>query len=763
MGLCNLYEYQNTKTVKLSDSYSVELWLDKDDFSTANTPANKKDKVLNLETVPENYKLVLFNCTDVTLPAFKYKPEIYKYGNNEKTFLVPDYSSLDDVTIELMEYYDNNDNLVVQQLVNLFLNKIFDPETFTYKMHDYIKQLEIKVYNNNFSSLIYVYRFKNLKLTNYTKYDLDYSSANPAKWKLTFSYMEYQAIPEANYDYNVNTVITPEERKAAVEERNKEFADMYAAAMQGRGTRAPSESSSMLLPNAYNNNNETNTIEQKTAMAKANELRKSIEAQQNQIETVKDVIADIENKLNEAKAKQAELAAQVDEKQTAYQENVNKTQGILQQMESNEKFKDSKYWGFKYKEHENRYNENMDARKETNAALALARNELSAQDAIVKEYENELKAQKQILTDMNAGFEHLKEERNAYLNKAESLNDYKNDQVKSLENRYGSIESIEQRNKSAQSLSYAQSMSQTVEPTEEEQLHTGANNLASTLWNNQNINDELHAINEANKIDMNSLNIESDDETKMTASQEVRKELFSNSTAGKILKETESMPAKTEEPKAESKIETVFTRSDKILALTEEYEKTHPEWSDAYIYEHASNVVDKELGLVETVEAPKKETKSAKTIISSYLNNDNVAGKDVVSQGMIDEINSSSRSRAETVEFKPKSVEELKAGIDKFTNPNDESLYVVSVDPSKISGLTRWGIKTAGGDEAEKFLDNGYSFTIYKGNVNGVGNINTQKDAWLNQFSDYEFFANRILQNGGVEFKVAKITPKNDN
>ena len=106
---------------------------------------------------------------------------------------------------------------------------------------------------------------------------------------------------------------------------------------------------------------------------------------------------------------------------------------------------------------------------------------------------------------------------------------------------------------------------------------------------------------------------------------------------------------------------------------------------------------------------------------------------------------------------------ELKAGIDKFTNPNDESLYVVSVDPTKISGLTRWGIKTAGGDEAEKFLDNGYSFTIYKGNVNGVGNINTQKDAWLNQFSDYEFFANRILQNGGVEFKVAKITPKNDN
>jgi hypothetical protein len=298
-------------------------------------------------------------------------------------------------------------------------------------------------------------------------------------------------------------------------------------------------------------------------------------------------------------------------------------------------------------------------------------------------------------------------------------------------------------------------------------LHTGANNLASTLWdgrNDRNNYDELHALNESNKLDMDLFDLEyPEEENQVTPSQEIRKELFGDSTAGKVLKETESMPAKTEEPKAESKIETVFTRSDKILALTMEYEKTHPEWSDAYIYEHASNVVDKELGLVETVEAHKKETKSAKTIISSYLNNDNVAGKDVVSQSMIDEINSSSRSRAETVEFKPKSVEELKTGIDKFTNPNDESLYVVSVDPSKISGLTKWGIKTVGGDEAGKFLDNGYSFTIYKGNVNGVVNVNAQKDAWLNQFSDYEFFANRILQNGGVEFKIAKITPKNDN
>jgi len=755
MGLCNLYGYQSKKTVKLSDSYSVELWLEKEDFATDDMTAEFKAKRLNMDAVPNNYVIELFNCVDVTLPTFKYKKEIYKYGNNEKTFLIPDYSSLDDLNIELLEYYDKNDNLVVQQLVNLFLNKLFDTMTFTYKLNDYIKQLVVKVYDNNFSSLIYTYTFKNLKLTNYTKYDLDYSSNNPAKWKLSFSYMEYEAAPVGTGSYGTKGETDPNvQLPEQATESNIDFAAMYAAMMSQRSNRAPSDSNSMLTPNAYSNNSEAITDLKKQTKSSS----KKLEAQQAAIEESKTKVEELEAKIAEAEAKFTSLNADIAANEAKYNEAKEKTQGLMQDAEKNKMTKNSsEYWttaGYqedlqKARESEAALNANLELRKETSDKVKTATAELEETTANLKAMRDELEAEQKNLSDLTMGFNNIKAIHDENVSTLTEMESIRNDQIESLENRFGSSESIEQRNRGAQTFDYAQSMSTTVEPTEEEMLHTGASNLASTLWdgrNDRNNYDELHALNESNKLDMDLFDLEYPENEP-------------------IIDAAKMEPVKTEpEPiKAESKIETVFTRSDKILALTQEYEKTHPEWSDAYIYEHASNVVDKELGLVETVEAPKKETKSAKTIISSYLNNDNVAGKDVVSQGMIDEINTSSRSRAETVEFKPKSVEELKAGIDKFTNPNDESLYVVSVDPSKISGLTRWGIKTAGGDEAEKFLDNGYSFTIYKGNVNGVGNINTQKDAWLNQFSDYEFFANRILQNGGVEFKVAKITPKNDN
>ena len=82
MGLCNLYGYQSKKTVKLSDSYSVELWLEKEDFATDDIPVEFKVKRLNMDAIPNNYVIELFNCVDVTLPTFKYKKEIYKLMNS---------------------------------------------------------------------------------------------------------------------------------------------------------------------------------------------------------------------------------------------------------------------------------------------------------------------------------------------------------------------------------------------------------------------------------------------------------------------------------------------------------------------------------------------------------------------------------------------------------------------------------------------------------------------------------------------------------
>lgn len=627
MGLCNLYGYQSKKTVKLSDSYSVELWLEKEDFATDDTPAEFKVKRLNMDAIPNNYVIELFNCVDVTLPAFKYKKEIYKYGNNEKTFLIPDYSSLDDLNIELLEYYDKNDNLVVQQLVNLFLNKLFDTTTFTYKLNDYIKQLVIKVYDNNFSSLIYTYTFKNLKLTNYTKYDLDYSSNNPAKWKLSFSYMEYEAAPVGTGSYGTKGETDPNvELPEQSTESNIDFAAMYAAMMAQRSSRAPSDSNSMLTPNAYSNNSEAITNLKKQTKSSA----KKLETQQAAIEESKTKVAELEAKIAEAEAKFTSLNADIAKNEAKYKEAKEKTQGLVENAENNKMTKyDSDYWtpaGYhadlkKARESEAALKENLELRKETYGNIEAATAELEKTTNNLKAWRDELEAENKNLSDLTTEFENTKIKHDKNVSTLTEMETIRNDQIESLENRFGSRESIAQRNRGAQTFDYAQSMSTTVEPTKEEMLHTGANNLASTLWdgrNDRNNYDELHALNESNKLDMDLFDLEYPDDdpikekadvisSQVTPSQEVRKELFGDSTVGKILKETESMPAKSKsEPKEEAKIDTVYTRSDRILALTQEYEKTHPEWSDAYIYEHASNVVDSVLGLVNTVYNPDK-------------------------------------------------------------------------------------------------------------------------------------------------------------
>lgn len=540
MGLCNLYQYQTKKTVKLSDAYSVDLYLRKDDFATDSTPAKDKTKVLNLDAIPENYKLELFNCTDVTLPSFKYKTEIYKYGNNEKTFLIPDYSSLDDLSIELMEYYDKNDNLVVQQLVNLFLNKLFNTDTFSYRMHNYIDRLDINVYDNNFSTLMYTYTFKYLKLTNYTKYDLDYSSNNPAKWKLSFSYMEYQAIPKGTRTYNLNGENDPNVSTAEpVTETNVDFAEMYKAIMVGRAGRAPSDSTSMLTPNAYSNNSDDIAV----LKPQIKKLSQNIENQQAHVAAAKAKVKELEDKIAATEAEANNLTNRIKEDEVKYAAALEKTQGLIKNSEDTTLTNFDKFMMFSKQREEAQkkseaadiaLNKNLTDRLELSNNINTAKTNLSNTTANIASLKTQLTQEKQNLDNLNRGFNNLKLDYNNKLNELSEMENLKKDQINSLENRYGSMNSLSQQDFNANRSSYAESMSQAshnandltnyaASMTEniranrkpdpytdneedlargEHNLHVIANQKASELWNpvQSELDNELSSINEVNKI-----------------------------------------------------------------------------------------------------------------------------------------------------------------------------------------------------------------------------------------------------------------------
>lgn len=169
MGLCNIYEYQRLKSIKLSDSYGVQIRI------------NEEDKE----------PLILYECTSVTLPTIKMKTDVIQYGNNAKMFVYPDYSNIGELELEFLEHYSKENVLCIQNFVNVCLNKLFNDQSFTYNLNDYIHELIIKIYSNNFDYCSIEHVFHHLKLSDYTKYDLDYSSTDIAKWSLKFMFMEY--------------------------------------------------------------------------------------------------------------------------------------------------------------------------------------------------------------------------------------------------------------------------------------------------------------------------------------------------------------------------------------------------------------------------------------------------------------------------------------------------------------------------------------------------------------------------------------------
>lgn len=231
MGLCNVYEYLQQKTIKLSDSYSVQVRVD---------DANYYD---------------LYECTSVTLPTVKMKTDTYQYGNNTKLFIYPDYSNIGELELEFIEHYTNDDKLSIANFVNICLNKLFDTEHFAYKLDDYIAELIINVYDNNFSEVVMQYVFHELKLVNYTKYDLDYSSADIAKWTLKFMFREYYAGRPAEVYEALNP---PPPLPVQDSEVNRE--EMYNAMMEaranmmrgGRGVQTPAENLDMAIDRLEN-------------------------------------------------------------------------------------------------------------------------------------------------------------------------------------------------------------------------------------------------------------------------------------------------------------------------------------------------------------------------------------------------------------------------------------------------------------------------------------------------------------------------------
>ena len=179
--LVNLTNFWKNKSIKLSDTFDVLIKYD-----------NKTD-----------YER-LVHCTGFTLPKLEYEEETYEYGNVAQVFVKPKYDSCKEITLEFIEKMETTknsyDNSVVLNKVlkslGYSLNQTFSQGLMTnfanYDINYMIGELIIKIANNKLWRYVYKYYFKNLKIVNYTIYNLDYQSESPCKVSVTLAFETYK-------------------------------------------------------------------------------------------------------------------------------------------------------------------------------------------------------------------------------------------------------------------------------------------------------------------------------------------------------------------------------------------------------------------------------------------------------------------------------------------------------------------------------------------------------------------------------------------
>ena len=194
--LKSVTEFWKNKTIKLSDSFEVLIT-----FKNGNEPTS------------------LYNCTGFTIPKLEYEEEVLSYGNLAQVFQTPKYDSCKELTLEFTEMMDKTKktdkekNMVVLSKVfeymgfdtkQLFANGGLQSNSATYHFDKIIPTIEIKILNNKLWRYKYKYHFGNLKIVNYSIYNLDYQNESPCKVTVYLAFETYykQAIDEP-VDYGV--------------------------------------------------------------------------------------------------------------------------------------------------------------------------------------------------------------------------------------------------------------------------------------------------------------------------------------------------------------------------------------------------------------------------------------------------------------------------------------------------------------------------------------------------------------------------------
>lgn len=179
MSLNVIGSYFKNKSIKLSDSFIVQIQI-------------KPNQTFN----------EYYSCTGFTLPKVEYQEEVQFYGNVSQTFLIPNYDSCKELTLDFYEIFGDNNSATKELFFenNKSYNleqKILDTVVTVNKgeyINRYINGINIKILDNNLKYSVSTYKFNKLRISNYTLYGLDYTQEAPCKISITFNFESMEII-----------------------------------------------------------------------------------------------------------------------------------------------------------------------------------------------------------------------------------------------------------------------------------------------------------------------------------------------------------------------------------------------------------------------------------------------------------------------------------------------------------------------------------------------------------------------------------------
>lgn len=205
----NLGNYYNLKTVKLSDSYVVYFnnLKQRDDNNKRNKYANTDvwDPYGNIGQLfneiegddgtkyTDDLLVEIMSCTNVELPAYKYKIESHDYGNLTYKAILPDYQAKPTLSLTIAETEDYK----IEELLKLIVRRNIKhggANDMQYVDNGWIDNIVIDVLSNDLHKPVVRYVFGLCRLVNYSVYDLSYSTDSLPEYHMTFAFEIYQKI-----------------------------------------------------------------------------------------------------------------------------------------------------------------------------------------------------------------------------------------------------------------------------------------------------------------------------------------------------------------------------------------------------------------------------------------------------------------------------------------------------------------------------------------------------------------------------------------